>query len=90
METFDLLNFHRIKQCFVTWFDSMKWREEYNISQRIISSEFGDVSSQTVDSWLKHMPFIIAGYKPQDIWIYDHSLIKALQGNNSPAKEEKI
>ena len=38
-----------------------RWKERYNVSQRSISGESGDVSSQTVDSWLECLPSIVAG-----------------------------
>ena len=50
-----------------------KWKERYNISQRTISGESGDVSNETVESWLERLPSILEGYSSQDIWNCDET-----------------
>ena len=43
------------------------WKQHY-ISYRTVSGESGDVSNETVESCLEHLPSILAGYEAQDIW----------------------
>ena len=49
-----------------------RWKER-NISQRIISGESGDISTQTVESWLERLPSIVEGYTPENIWNCDET-----------------
>ena len=50
-----------------------RWKKRYNISHSTVSGESGDVSSETVESWLERLPSILAGYEAQDIWNCDET-----------------
>lgn len=50
-----------------------RWKQRYNISHRTVSGESGDVSNETVESWLERLLSILAGYEAQDIWNCDET-----------------
>ena len=43
-----------------------RWKERYNVKQRVVSGESGDVRTDTVESWLERLPSIV-GYEARDI-----------------------
>ena len=50
-----------------------RWKQRHNIKQRTVSGESGDVSSETVESWLERVPSIVEGYEARDIWNTDET-----------------
>ena len=53
------------------WLD--RWKTRNNIKQRVISGESGEVSSDTVQSWMERLPLITEGYDAKDIWNTDET-----------------
>ena len=49
-----------------------RWKERYNVKQRVVSGESGDVRTDTVESWLERLPSIV-GYEARDIWNCDET-----------------
>ena len=47
-----------------------RWKERYNVKQRVISGESG---ADTVESWLERLPSVIEGYEARDIWNCDET-----------------
>lgn len=45
-----------------------RWKVRNNTKQRTISSESGDVRTDTDESWKERLPQILVGYKAEDIW----------------------
>ena len=50
-----------------------RWKQRHNIKQRTVSGESGDVSSETVESWLQRVPSVIEGYEARNIWNTDET-----------------
>ena len=50
-----------------------RWKQRHNIKQRTVSGESGDVSSETVESWLERVPSVIEGYEARNIWNTDET-----------------
>ena len=48
-------------------------KKRYNVRQTKVSSESGDVSGATVDSWKERLPDILQGYSAEDIWNLDET-----------------
>lgn len=42
-------------------------------SRGISGGESGDANLQTVESWMEHLPSIVAGFTPKDIWNCDET-----------------
>ena len=50
-----------------------RWKVWNNIKQRIISSESGDVRTDTDESWKERLLQILVGYKAEDNWNVDET-----------------
>ena len=50
-----------------------KFKTQYKIKGMTVSDESGEVREQTVESWKKHLPQILAGYSPEDILNMDET-----------------
>ena len=48
-----------------------RWKERYNVKQRVICGESADVRTDTVESWLERLPSVIEGDEARDIWNCD-------------------
>ncbi|GBN84925.1 Tigger transposable element-derived protein 6 [Araneus ventricosus] len=51
------------------------FRKRHGISFKAVCSEAGDVSDETVNTWLKKIEKLIEGYEPQNIANTDESMI---------------
>ena len=50
-----------------------RWKVRNNIKQRTVSSESGDVRSDTDKPWKERLPEILQGYKAEDILNVDET-----------------
>ena len=48
------------------WLD--KWKSSFNITQKSVAGESGDVNPETVFSWKERLPVIVSGYANEDIY----------------------
>ena len=52
-----------------------KRKARYNIKRFSVCGESGDVQGCTVDSWKERLSEIVAGYKKEDVWNMDESVV---------------
>lgn len=50
-----------------------KWKSNYHLKDRKVCGEAGDVSGETVTSWMERIGELVKGYAPEDIWNMDES-----------------
>ena len=53
------------------WLDC--WKTTYSVKERHIVGEAGDVSTETVTSWMERINELIEGYSLENIWNMDES-----------------
>jgi hypothetical protein len=53
------------------WLD--RWKKRFNITQRSVVGESGDVNPETVLSWKERLPAIVSGYAMEDIYNFDET-----------------
>ena len=53
------------------WLD--RWKTTYSIKERRIVGEAGDVSAETITSWMERISELIEGYSLENIWNLDES-----------------
>ena len=53
------------------WLD--KWKASYAIKEKRIVGEGGDVSEETVSSWIERLQELTKGYSLEDIWNMNES-----------------
>jgi hypothetical protein len=50
-----------------------KWMQRRNVHQSCLSGDRGEVSKETVDDWVKRLPILTEGYRPEDIYNADET-----------------
>ncbi|XP_057303197.1 tigger transposable element-derived protein 6-like [Hydractinia symbiolongicarpus] len=53
------------------WLD--RWKTTYSVKERRIVGEAGDVSTETVTSWMERIKELVEGYSLENIWNMDES-----------------
>jgi len=53
------------------WLD--RWKTTYSVKERRIVGEAGDVSAETITSWMERISELIEGYSLENIWNMDES-----------------
>lgn len=71
------------------WLD--RWKTTYSVKERRIVGEAGDVSTETVTSWMERIKELVEGYSLENIWNMDESgcFFKALPAKGLVKKENK-
>ena len=72
------------------WLDC--WKTKYSVKERRIAGEAGDVSTETVTSWMEKINELIEGYSLENIWNMDESgcFFKALPVKGLVEKEKQV
>ena len=52
-----------------------KWKKRFNVKMVKICGESGDVSGDTIESWLERLPELVDGYRKEDIWNMDEMVL---------------
>ena len=53
------------------WLD--KWKASYAVKEKRIVGEGGEVSTETVSSWIERLKEMTEGYSPENIWNMDET-----------------
>ena len=71
-----------------------KWKKRFNVKMVKVCGESGDVSGDTIESWLERLPELVDGYQKENIWNMDETGVfwKALpdRGFGGEAKIAKV
>ena len=72
------------------WLD--RWKTTYSVKERRIVGEAGDVSTETVTSWMERINELIEGYSLEHIWNTDESgcFFKALPDKGLVQKGKQV
>ena len=72
------------------WLD--RWKTTYSIKEHQIVAEAGDVSTETVTSWMERINELIEGYPLENIWNMDESscFFKALLDKGWQKNKQRV